>query len=358
MENQKLTSALDLYMNRMFKIIILGIALIAVFAGLTFLVLKLTGFYEKTPLYWILLFLGTTIIYAIIAFGFIVRSQDKDKNLKPQFIKYGKIFIAFIELIQWNFITYIVPSRDFWGFALFFILVSCFFLDHKFVLTVAGIILTSTFISWIIRADVLMPVKDDQFVPNMALRTIVLFLGTFSLWSLTFLIEKKLISELENIADYDTLTLLYSRRTLDKELSECISRFNNEGKSFSIIMCDLDDFKRINDSYGHDCGDSVLKSTSRNIKFIIGSQGKVFRYGGEEILCVYYSNQESCVETAEHIRITQEKFENTYDNNKFYITLTLGVATYAKGMSSEDLIKKADSNLYYGKSHGKNKVVV
>jgi len=335
----------------------LAIPSIAICAGTTFTVLKLVGFYQQVPLTALLLFDGTCIVYFLVGLFLYNNCEDAEGELKPGFLIKGKVFFLMICLVQWNFISYMIPSRDFWAYSLFFVLLSFVFLDHRFVAyTVAGITV-STVVSWCIIPDRLLPVRDELFIPEMALRAVLLFLGFGTIWMLSFMIEKRLAGELEKIADFDTLTLLYNRRKLEVFLDNAAAQNRNTGKPFSVIMIDLDNFKSVNDTYGHSCGDAVLKDIANIIRNTVGNDGVVFRYGGEEILVLFYGDEEESVRTAEKIRSKVETQKTIFEGISVSITVTLGIATYSKKDSNESLVKRSDGNLYYGKTHGKNCVI-
>jgi len=351
------STTLETYLNRVFKILMIILPMSALFAGILFSFLKGIGYYKNTS--WILLsiFDATNVIYCFVGAILSIKSTDKEGEVRHKVVFAGKIIIAFIEVIQWNFISYMVPSSDYWAYFGFFILLVLFFLDHKYTLITIGLILTSTFISWAIQ-PALLPIRDDLFVPNVALRVTLMVLVSFCLWFLTFLLEKFLVKQLESIADYDVLTLLKNRRTLDFSLKKAIKEYERTQKPFSVLMCDIDDFKKVNDTLGHDFGDKVLQNIARIIMYDVKDQGSVFRFGGEEMFAILFMDENEAKELAESIRIDVSNCVTSSDGNDVKITMTFGIATYKDNMDGEDLIKVADANLYYGKSHGKNRVVV
>lgn len=165
-------------------------------------------------------------------------------------------------------------------------------------------------------------------------------------------------AELNELALKDPLTHLYNRRSMNDILANSMSILKTKGKRFSLILADIDNFKKINDTYGHDVGDAVLIKVSELITECVGTQGSVCRWGGEEILISINASIESASTIAERIR---EVIENTYltaDNVQFNVTMTLGVAESIPGYKIETLIQQADDRLYYGKNNGKNQVVI
>lgn len=183
-----------------------------------------------------------------------------------------------------------------------------------------------------------------------------------TVFSLIFISEIKLSQAqlrrqnaiLEKLASTDPLTGLYNRRSMDIFLHQTLE--SNSG--FAIIMCDIDDFKKVNDTYGHDFGDVVLKEVAHITTQQVGSNGYVCRWGGEEILILINGSAlEKIKRISENIRrnVANHLFE--LNNKWIHCTLTLGIATHKEGSTVDQTISKADYNLYQGKRNGKNRVV-
>jgi diguanylate cyclase (GGDEF)-like protein len=122
-------------------------------------------------------------------------------------------------------------------------------------------------------------------------------------------------------------------------------------------MADIDDFKKVNDTYGHECGDEILIIVSEIVSNNVREQDYVCRWGGEEMLVLLKTDKDTAVSVAE--RICKEVSENAveYKGENVGVTLTLGVSQYQNGENIRTIIDRADKNLYYGKNHGKNQVV-
>lgn len=352
---QKTTYSIDRYMNRVFKLVVLALPGVTVCAGLTFTIIKLLGYYPDVPNISLLLFDITNVLYMVLGIVFVRRCEDENGILIPSMLKQGKILIAVIEAIQWNYITYMIPSGDFWGYAVLFVILVTVFLDHKFVLIVSAEIIVSIAVSWIIRGDVLLPARDAYFVPNLILRIVCIVLSLAVSWIITYLVEMRLASDLEKLSIFDELTQLYNRKNMDRLLSESIAA--SEGSPYTFVMCDIDDFKKVNDVHGHLCGDEILKLISNIIIRNVAGYGFAFRYGGEEILILLNEGRERAFEIAEHIRKDIEQASVTYGGKKISVTVTMGLAESSLSSKTEVLIKMADENMYYGKQHGKNVVI-
>jgi diguanylate cyclase (GGDEF)-like protein len=135
-------------------------------------------------------------------------------------------------------------------------------------------------------------------------------------------------------------------------------RFKRHHKPFTLILCDIDDFKEFNDTYGHDCGDFILVSIANMMRSMIREQDQLARWGGEEFLFLLpETDLKSGVIVAEKIRkaIAAQDFE--YTSHALSVTLTFGVsASQHSDMSIDECIKQADRALYQGKEAGKNRV--
>jgi len=158
------------------------------------------------------------------------------------------------------------------------------------------------------------------------------------------------------MADRDALTGLWMRGTLDAELPESLSHAHTLGRPVSLVMIDLDHFKRVNDTHGHPKGDAVLSGVAACIESVTDGKGKVYRYGGEELLVVLpnHTTQEA-IAVAERIRRQIEAAPVA----GIAITASLGVSTYPDhAKDAAGMIKCADTALYDSKNRGRNLVRV
>ena len=161
---------------------------------------------------------------------------------------------------------------------------------------------------------------------------------------------------LEEIAKMDPLTLLLNRRGCDMYFKSWMLRAETEGMVFSVVMADVDDFKQINDRYGHIEGDNVLRMISKTIRNNIRESDMAFRWGGEEFLILICADKEKTIETALRIRKEIEAGKIRIADDDVHVTATMGIATYQKGVTAQDLIRQADEKMYEGKMNGKNGV--
>lgn len=160
--------------------------------------------------------------------------------------------------------------------------------------------------------------------------------------------------ELQNLATTDALTQIANRSSLDEVLKHSIAENERYQRPFSVVMIDIDFFKKINDTHGHLVGDTVLKTVAQLIKSQIRSVDTVGRWGGEEFVIVYREIEcQGAYALAENIRQSVEKYP--FEGLE-RITISLGVAQYRTGTSAEELLKQADTAMYDSKEHGRNKV--
>ena len=135
-------------------------------------------------------------------------------------------------------------------------------------------------------------------------------------------------------------------------------RADKTNSTFCVMILDLDDFKHVNDTYGHACGDEVLKQVAKIIMHSISSMDYAFRWGGEEILILFNTNANYAYNSSERIRKTIEKNSINCNGTEIKITATLGLSVYRQGMSFQDMFTIADENLYKGKRQGKNTIIL
>ena len=166
--------------------------------------------------------------------------------------------------------------------------------------------------------------------------------------------EKKL----QEIAKIDNLTGVYNRKSLNTFLKDEIVQNRLFQSSFSIIMFDLDNFKKINDTYGHVFGDLVLKETTKIFLEETSRSDKVCRYGGEEFIIILpQTNKKEGFKVGERLRKKIEKKEFIDEEKKVRVTISGGVVEYEKGMNIKELIERVDKLLYKAKKNGKNKIL-
>ena len=163
--------------------------------------------------------------------------------------------------------------------------------------------------------------------------------------------------QLVEVARKDPLTKLANRRSMMERLNLSMQSLKSDNHPFSVILCDIDHFKKVNDVYGHDCGDKVLVTVANMITSQLRDTDFVCRWGGEEILIVIDGRLQTAAAIAERMRGNIEATEVMHEGQAVKVTMTFGVAQAELSYRIEDLIQLADTRLYYGKEHGRNQVV-
>ena len=168
---------------------------------------------------------------------------------------------------------------------------------------------------------------------------------------------KKYTYKLKYQATHDNLTKLCNRQKLNDDFDKEILREERYKHGLSLIMIDIDDFKQVNDTYGHDVGDIVLKEISNIILQSIRKTDIASRWGGEEFMILLpETSLENSMKIAEILRANVEKFH--FDKIGGNLTISLGVAVFRNGIDTKDIIvKNVDLALYEAKNSGKNRVI-
>ncbi len=170
--------------------------------------------------------------------------------------------------------------------------------------------------------------------------------------------EKLEIVETEANTDY--LTGLYNRRAFMNILNNLFNDFKEFNNKFSVILLDIDDFKKINDTYGHDVGDEVIKDIADVLRKYLRPEDIPARIGGEEFaVLITNADKNVAMNVAERLRNVMENRHLFIDENTVIdYTASFGVASVDKNINSpSELLKVADNNLYRAKKEGKNRVV-
>jgi len=166
--------------------------------------------------------------------------------------------------------------------------------------------------------------------------------------------------KMKNLAMEDKLTGLYNRRYFQSVMKKELNRARRYGALLSLILIDIDHFKKINDTFGHSVGDAVLKKLSKIFRDSARKVDIVFRYGGDEfaIICPISGTRSSRI-FAERLIETIKKKPCIYSGTKLNVTISVGICKYTSVSSSiEKIVKMADEALYLAKQNGRNQVCV
>lgn len=161
------------------------------------------------------------------------------------------------------------------------------------------------------------------------------------------------------LATTDGLTDLYNHRFFQEQMAMCIADCKRYGRKFSLIMIDIDFFKKFNDTYGHQAGDAVLRGVAHTLKRNVRSSDVVCRYGGEEMAIILKDTDfDQAFLTAEKVcKTIAEKPFKIAANTEKQVTISLGVSTFPDhGQTVQEMIEHADQGLYAAKENGRNQV--
>lgn len=171
--------------------------------------------------------------------------------------------------------------------------------------------------------------------------------------------ERKLVKyniQLANQARTDALTGLFNRRYVLDALTKIYEE--NDPLGFCVAMCDVDFFKKVNDNYGHDVGDVVLKKVAETMRETIQDEDISARWGGEEFLLVFpKSNGDQAMNKLHEIQRKIRALEFNILDRSFKITMTMGLAEYDFESDVDTIIKAADEKMYSGKENGRDQIV-
>lgn len=168
-------------------------------------------------------------------------------------------------------------------------------------------------------------------------------------------------NHLTNVAQKDALTGAFNRLTLETQIEQCIDQFEQQQIPFGIMMLDIDFFKKVNDRYGHDMGDVVLKELVHLLNSLLYASDKIFRAGGEEfVILLNQIHRDALLAKAEQVRQTVEN--HTFKLNHVQLKKTISIGVYHSDCTVDKhvktLLKMTDNALYMAKHQGRNRVVL
>ena len=168
----------------------------------------------------------------------------------------------------------------------------------------------------------------------------------------------KMEQRLKHDAFHDTLTGLQNRRSFLDSMAKELQRAERYRSDFSLILLDVDHFKKVNDAYGHDGGDIVLKHIAQILETNVRSADSAFRYGGEEFCVLLPETDAGMAEVV--ARRVRDKIRQTVielgAGKRLSVTCSAGLANFEKGLDADTMIRRADSAMYHAKKLGRNRV--
>lgn len=351
--NKILTGKARITDKQKFGVIIYSVALVHFFLTLIF------GYLKVYPL----LVFNVVSVITYLSSSLLVR---REHLLSVYFITYFEILLhSYVATIfigwQCGFAQYIIALIPV-GYYI------CYTMKTKLPKMVlancSALFATAAFLSCKVLSNIITP----AYAANITSLELLLYLFnsvcTFAfliVFSMIFISEIKASHEqlrhqnviLERLANIDPLTGLYNRRSMQVFLNHAVEADTD----FCLAMCDIDDFKKVNDTYGHDAGDVVLKDVSKIMRQFVEGRGYVCRWGGEEILILSNLDKEETKLMVEKIRRNVVNHLFVHEEKIIRCSVTIGVAIHNAGDNIEDTIETADYNLYNGKRNGKNRVI-
>lgn len=191
--SKKYLSPLDEYINKVYVLVLLLVPGACQCAGLAYTFEKIMGWLPSVSWVALLIFDVTCLMYLAICIYF-VRTGFRDGVVVQSRLKAGKIFLVIIMLIQFNFILYMIPATDFWGFAFFFVVLTAFFLDYRMVAVTSIEIGGSIIVSWFLWGEIHLPAQNEYFMVNILDRAICVALSLPTVVLLTYLIRRFLVN--------------------------------------------------------------------------------------------------------------------------------------------------------------------
>ncbi|HSX70747.1 MAG TPA: sensor domain-containing diguanylate cyclase [Pseudomonas sp.] len=172
--------------------------------------------------------------------------------------------------------------------------------------------------------------------------------------------EKKVLqSELHRLATSDVLTGASNRRHFFERAEELFVEARDGGKPLSFLLLDIDDFKKINDRYGHQMGDRVLQRVSHCGAYVLRRDDLFGRIGGEEFAAVFpYCDAEQARQVAERLQREVQRLQFPCDGESFGVTISQGITVLREGDELDDLYGRADAAMYQAKRQGKDCIVI
>lgn len=297
------------------------------------------------------LMLTGVVIFINFCFFIIFRTglneKFKDKSLTMPQMSVGilvvMIVIYFIDQVRGAFLLLYIVTLSFGVFRL---------KTKQFLKITIFIIATYAFIVFL-----MVKLQPFRINPRVEIIRLVIISVVFTWFSVIGGYINKLHKKIEEMATIDELTKIFNRRKLFSILDREVEVSNRGGSPFCILMVDIDDFKRINDQYGHQIGDIVLKRVAQKMKENLRKCDYIGRYGGEEFLLILsYPTLDNALICSERLRCLIDNMEIETICGKIHVSISIGATIYNPGELIETTLSRADNALYKAKTTGKNRI--
>lgn len=197
---------------------------------------------------------------------------------------------------------------------------------------------------------------DQEWIPNTWAISII---GLASCLALSELRRRRAEAKMHLLraeSTTDPLTGVGNRRWLDIEMKQRIAQLRRQDSPFSVLMLDIDHFKSVNDTWGHDAGDIVLVTVAKEIRHTLRDMDVLCRTGGEEFIAILPgTNVHAAAAAAERIRHAVEKLSVSFQNRTISVTISIGVTAGTPTDEAQEIIKRADDAVYAAKRDGRNR---
>lgn len=276
------------------------------------------------------------------------------------------IVYTYFEILLFSVLSEIFLGPDY-GFFLYIVGMSAtvFYLvpsygNRRFLFQFIGIVTTIVLEGAILAFDISFPsiqsVTEPYQIPiylgNLGVTAAIVFGATFFYSQET----EKVWESLRYSTNHDALTGLYNRRFLERYIEEIPY---GKRRDYVVAMVDIDFFKKVNDTYGHEAGDKVLRRVSSCLQETAGTENLAVRWGGEEFILYFPdSTQDAVYEKMEELRKEVASLVIPSARRHIRVTITSGIASGLADSNYEKVIRSADEKLYLGKQRGRNQVVV
>lgn len=241
------------------------------------------------------------------------------------------------------------------AFGVMVIILGIFLIPNKWINSLtASLIISIMFFA--LSAVYLKEIKFAEYSAGIVYILIIIVLSGISAFRNSYNNRKQYVysSELLILSTTDPLTGIYNRVKFDEELKKWVDYSKRYGTNFSVIIFDFDDFKNVNDTYGHMIGDKVIVDTIAIMKDSIRQTDVFARWGGEEFVLLFpNTNRQEAIELVERLRVlvSDNIFEKAGN-----VTCSFGLAMFQENDNEDTLLNRADELLYVAKRHGKNRV--
>lgn len=168
----------------------------------------------------------------------------------------------------------------------------------------------------------------------------------------------KMQQSLRELIEQDSMTGLYNRRYGSRRMAKMKEQAQQIGMPYCVAIGDIDFFKKVNDTYGHECGDLVLKNIALVLRKSMLGRGTAVRWGGEEFLLIFErDNLEEAEKEVWDILEKVREIDTVYEGEHIQVSMTFGIAEGTEGEGTDEILRRADDKLYFGKMNGRNRVV-